>query len=214
MKPQLLECITNYLLFLPILTIHEAAHAWAARRRGDDTAKKEGRLSLNPLVHVDVIGTVAVPVINMALGGPLIGWGKPVPVNSDRFGRRRSAGQLIAMAGPMANVALAAVALMVARVCGLFELQGAVNVMESGASLSVYLAFFNLIPIAPLDGARVLKNATGMSDSAYARFCAIGFLILLLLIQAPQIRQALALATEATIGGLLWLVYLLPLPGA
>lgn len=208
MKTQQIDFLIQFILFLPILTFHETAHAWVALKCGDDTAKHMGRISLNPLVHIDLIGTIILPLVGLFTGGGLIGWGKPVPIDPVNFRRYRFDDNLVAMAGPAANILLAAAALVAVRVAQLFDSREAVSVFEQLAFLSIYLAFFNLIPIPPLDGSHLLKNAIRLDEASYARFTAMGFIVLILLIQVPVVGQTLQTLTFATIDGLFWLVRL------
>src|SRR4029077_13529667 len=101
--------LIGYLCLIILLTFHEFAHAWVAWKCGDDTARLQGRVSLNPIVHMELIGTVVLPLIIIFFGAPLIGWGKPVPVNINNLSHRRRDETLVAMAGPLMNLLLAVV---------------------------------------------------------------------------------------------------------
>lgn len=145
------------------ITLHEVAHGWMARFFGDRTAEMLGRLSLNPLRHIDPIGTVVVPGILLIVGGPLIGWAKPVPVATSALRHPRRAMVCVALAGPLANLAMAliwcAVLAGIVRVNGNQTLITWIAFMcQAGIMVNVVLAIFNLLPIPPLDGGRVLAG--------------------------------------------------------
>lgn len=148
--------LTTYVVLLFSLSVHESAHAWTAHRMGDDTAIRQGRVSLNPIVHIDPIGTLLIPLLQIFWGGiPLIGWAKPTPVSSRNF-RNLSRGHiLVAGAGPASNLALAlafTLALFLALRAAI-DIRGPVMAMvTTGIQMNVILALFNLIPLPPLDG--------------------------------------------------------------
>ncbi len=144
------------------LTVHEFAHAWTADRLGDSTARRLGRRSLNPIVHLDPVGTVLVPAVAILSGWPLIGWARPVPVDPRALRDPRRDFVLIAGAGPASNLALAgAAALVLAAGAGLLpggRFGGAAAGLELAVHLNLLLAFFNLVPVPPLDGGNVVGN--------------------------------------------------------
>ena len=175
------------------LSIHEAAHAWSASALGDPTARALGRVSLNPLVHIDPIGTVLFPLVGFVSGGMVFGWAKPVPVNTLNLKRPRQDHLLIAAAGPLSNLAQAAFCLG-----GLYLFQGLFEssviaahsvvsplfrILYVGLMLNVLLAVLNLFPIPPLDGGCILQgllpeSLAGLVDSIRP----YGFMLLLLLL--------------------------------
>ncbi len=177
-----------FIVLLFSLTVHETAHAWTADRLGDPTARLLGRVSLNPVVHADLVGTVILPLIAMVSNAPLIGWAKPVPVNVARLRHQRRDYMLVAAAGPISNllIAIAAsiglngLALAPMSSNGPEVVQPLALLLARALSLNVLLAVFNLIPIPPLDGGNVLSGL--LPRPLATRFDAIvrpyGFLLL------------------------------------
>jgi Zn-dependent protease len=199
----IIEGLISYLGLIVLLTFHEFGHAWTAEKCGDDTARLQGRCSLNPVVHIDLIGTVLLPLMMIFLpfgvSRFMIGWAKPVPVNPYNLRNPRVDDILVSMAGPAMNLILAVALMALARVGLLIHLVPMTVVCWQFASLSLLLCFFNLIPIPPLDGSQVLRNLTGMSWEAYAKFAQFGFIAVIVVIQIPQVRDALRFAVDGTL---------------
>ena len=169
------------------LTVHEAAHAWSASQLGDDTAKRLGRVSLNPIVHVDPIGTLLLPLIAMVSNAPIIGWAKPTPVNVRNLRNPRRDHILVTAAGPASNLAIATAASLALRVLpssaggsGL-DVATPLNLIATEALLlNVLLAVFNMLPIPPLDGGQILMALLPPRIALQLRFLYdYGFLILM-----------------------------------
>ena len=142
------------------LSFHEAAHAWSADRLGDPTARLLGRLTLNPLAHIDWIGTVLFPLVARISGMPLIGWAKPVPVNPNNLKHPRRDFAMVAAAGPASNLLLAAGAWIPLALLSTGEVTGSqlLAFLRDFIQLNVFLAVFNLLPVPPLDGGNVLAG--------------------------------------------------------
>ena len=181
----LLKSLLTLLPMILSLTVHEWAHAWSARRLGDDTAERLGRLTLNPLAHIDPIGTLILPLLGIPFG-----WAKPVPVNPTRFRRdvTMSTGMMItAAAGPISNLVLAlgcGVALGLSYRFGLLanpHAGGALHrLLEIAIQINLSLAIFNLLPIPPLDGSRVVEGLLPYSwRGAWEQFTQLSAFLLL-----------------------------------
>ena len=179
----------DFILYLPVLVFsviaHEYAHGYSALRCGDDTAYIMGRLNFNPLKHADLMGTVIVPLVLYMLHAPMFGWAKPVPVNYYRLRGGRKDMALVAFAGPFTNLALmfiAALLLKVMVMAGII-IPVAVKLLFYTVMINLVLAVFNLIPVPPLDGSKIVSFFMPAPLAAkYLRLERYGFFILLLLI--------------------------------
>lgn len=175
--------------FLLAIVFHEWAHGYMAKRFGDDTAEREGRLTLNPAAHVDPMGTIFFPLIGVVLGWAVIGWARPVPVNANNFKDFRKAMFWVSFAGPGANLILGTMsafiyALVATRVSSGFAYYGVILQMLSySIFINFLLAFFNLIPLPPLDGSKMvasfLKGEALRKYEDLARFTPMIFLAII-----------------------------------
>ncbi len=208
-QQQYVDIVFQLIVFLFAISIHESAHAWMAFRRGDPTAYMLGRVTLNPIKHIDPIGTILLPAIALFTHLPVLGWAKPTPVNPRNFRNPVLDDVLTSVAGPVSNFLVALVAtillilISVTSATGREIVHGGRFGMGSGSILepvvlflfdlliiNVVLAVFNLIPVPPLDGSHVLRHA--LSGSALAVYDRMGFFGLLLLVYfAPGLLSAL-----------------------
>jgi Zn-dependent protease len=187
---------------LPLLfgiTLHEVAHGWVAKRLGDKTALMMGRLTLNPLKHIDPLGTILVPGLMMLAGGAIFGWAKPVPVTWQNLGNPKRDMALVALAGPMANLGMAFLWALIAR---LGILLSAVSPWASipmilmgkvGIVLNLVLMVLNLLPLPPLDGGRIMTSLLpGPLSYRFSRIEPYGFFILIALLMTGVLWKLLA----------------------
>ena len=185
----LLETLqTIFVYAIPILfgvTVHEVAYGWIASKLGDSTAKMMGRLTLNPLKHIDLIGTIIVPIILVIAGGFIFGWAKPVPVNWQNLRHPRRDGALVAIAGPLSNLLMALLWAILIKLGMIFSnqvppLQALILMGKIGMFINLILLTLNLLPIPPLDGSRVVSSLLPNKAAAwYNTLEPFGFFILL-----------------------------------
>ncbi len=181
---------TNALINVAILwmltTPHEFAHAWVATKLGDDTPELEGRVTLQPLAHIDWIGTTLLPFISSLFGnGALIGWGKPVNTNISKLKYGLNGLLLVALAGPVMNLIFAFV-LVIITVLFRTAVPDVASIALKSAQLSVYLAVFNLLPVPPLDGSKLLI-ALHVPRFIYMELARFGFVLLILAFYYTQL---------------------------
>ena len=203
----LIDGLIGFVCLLGIITVHEFGHAWVAWKCGDDTAQAQGRVTLSPAAHIDLLGTIILPLLAVALAasgsglaGFIIGWGKPVPVNVNNLWHRRWGDILVSAAGPAMNVVLALAAMSVVRLGA----SAHVPSVEAGflrlAQLSLFLCFFNLLPIPPLDGSRVVWNLFRLSEEMFLRVTQYGLILILIAVQANPVQQFLGRSTDLSLG--------------
>jgi Zn-dependent protease len=202
MTPRVVEILYQMIAFLFAISVHESAHAWTASRCGDPTARMLGRVSLNPIRHIDLFGTIILPLVAAISGIPLLGWAKPTPVDPRNFRNPMLDDILTSVAGPVSNCIVATGALLLLGGIALSSASGHAVVMglasgfggsdsESALTpiamllfelmlINIVLAVFNLIPVPPLDGSHVLRHF--LSDPVRAIYDRIGIFALLALV--------------------------------
>jgi Zn-dependent protease len=180
------------------ITVHEVAHGWVAKHLGDPTAEMLGRLTLNPLKHIDPLGTILVPTLLLFLGGFIFGWAKPVPVTYENLHHPKRDMALVAAAGPLANLLMALIWALVLKsgllLSGTFDWVALPLVYMGGAgiAINIVLMVLNLLPVPPLDGGRVLTGLLpGPLSWQLSRIEPYGFLILLTLLATGMLGRLL-----------------------
>jgi Zn-dependent protease len=205
--------LMSYVVLLFSLAVHESAHAWTALRQGDPTARSLGRISLNPLVHIDVVGTVVMPLLMIFTNVPLLGWAKPTPVDPRYFRNLRRGQIIVSGAGPLSNLVLALVCtaglfLAVRVLPGPLREQPVVVFLSMGVQLNVLLAVFNLVPLPPLDGSHIVEWAlpNGVGHRYVRAIAPYGGFILLALVMSGALWTVLSPVRQAIVGLLFSLV--------
>ena len=184
--------------FIVLLTFHEWGHAKSANMLGDPTAEDEGRMSFNPAVHIDLIGTIVLPLLGTLFGGAFFGWAKPVPVNPRNLRNPKRDLMIIAAAGPIMNILCTIVILGIAKLLKVtigFPEMGSVTQFQlykilliQSAIISVFLAVFNMLPLFPLDGFSVVYGLLPWRQAqAFARLRPYGMIILMCIIFVPDL---------------------------
>jgi len=193
-------------VLLLAISAHEAGHAWMSNRFGDDTARLLGRVTLNPIAHIDPIGTLLIPIVGFIIGSmggpiasiPLIGWGKPTPVNPLRWRNKDLANVMVSSAGIMANMILAIIAFTIIKVLLMRALwestpEPVVIMLQYLLIMNVSLAVFNLLPFPPLDGSKILETFLPASMQPILQVLEqYGFIILMFLIYIGVFRAIIS----------------------
>ncbi len=184
------DIVVQFAAVLFAISVHESAHAWSADRCGDPTARLQGRVSLNPLAHIDLFGTIIFPILLAVVGAPVFGWAKPVMVNPYNFRNRRRDHVIVSAAGPASNllVALALILLLMLLFQPLMAATSPTVILLLRIAthlllINIFLAVFNLIPVPPLDGSGILEGMLrGQALRWFERIKPYGFFILLFVI--------------------------------
>jgi Zn-dependent protease len=215
----LLTVALQVMIILFSLSVHESAHAWMADKLGDSTGRMLGRITLNPIPHIDLIGTILLPLVMALAGGPIFGWAKPVPVITRNFKHIKRDGALVGAAGPLSNLLVAVVATVVLGVVLVAtgpqvffpQIQTPYSLpwwLYQLGFINLVLAAFNLIPIPPLDGSWVLSAVLPpWASRSYDEFRRFGPILLLILFMTPLLNIVLS----PILNLLRWVVMFLPL---
>src|SRR5579872_6283101 len=179
--------LINVVLLWILTAPHEFAHAWVATRLGDDTPLRQGRVTLNPLAHIDWLGTAILPFLTSLTGAGFLGWGKPVQTMTGKLRGGLNGLAMVALAGPASNVVLAVILAIVA-VATVGASPAFANFAARGVRLSLYLAIFNMVPVPPLDGSKLLLAAR-VPPVIYNEIARAGFMILIVLVSFTGVGQ-------------------------
>ena len=190
------QAILRVCQFIVLLTFHEWGHAKSANMLGDPTAEDEGRMSFNPAVHIDLIGTIILPLLGTLFGGAFFGWAKPVPVNPHNLRNPKRDLMIIAAAGPIMNILCTIIILGIAKLLRVAigfpesptQLQIDIILLRQSALISIFLAVFNMLPLFPLDGFSVVYGLLPWRQAqAFARLRPYGMIILMCIIFLPSL---------------------------
>jgi Zn-dependent protease len=187
MQLHIQEALLTVLLLWILTAPHEFAHAWVATLLGDDTPRREGRVTLYPLAHIDWLGTTILPFVTSLLGGGFLGWGKPVHTDTSKLKWGLNGLALVALAGPFSNIILAVMMAIVA-VASVRVLPAFAEFAQRGVYLSLYLAIFNLLPVPPLDGSKLLLAAR-IPMVVYMELARFGFMLLIVAVSVSDLGR-------------------------
>lgn len=207
--PNILIIVIYITVLLFSVILHEVSHGWMAERFGDDTARVMGRLTFNPIPHIDIIGTIVLPALLLLNHVPPIGWAKPVPVNPYHLNNPKRDMMWVGLAGPMSNVGLAVVSAILLWFIRSFPVlpEGFASALYDLASLAlqvnVWLCLFNLVPVPPLDGSRVVMGLLPHELAyRYAQTERYGFIIILVLFYTGIISAVISPVANTVISAL------------
>jgi Zn-dependent protease len=195
---ELREGLIFYILLVVSLSVHEWAHAFTADKLGDPTPASQGRVTLNPIAHMDLLGTVIFPLLCLFVipGNFFFGWGKPVMVNTSYFKHRVRDDILTTLAGPGSNLVMAFAGAVIGGLVCYFVDQSLRPLVAMFIGLNVVLAVFNMIPIPPLDGSHLMRHAVGMSEETYLKLSRWGFLIVIVAINLQPVRAGIGFVID------------------
>ncbi len=183
--------LLNVSLLWILTTPHEFAHAWVAERLGDDTPRLDGRVTLNPIAHLDWMGTVILPLATSLLGGGFLGWGRAVRTNPAKLRGGLNGLAAVAIAGPLSNVVFAILMAAVAAATA-HAFPSAAEFAVQGVRLSLYRAIFNMIPVPPLDGSKLLLAAR-VPATVYNELARFGFMLLVVAVSLSDLGRWMSL---------------------
>ena len=184
---KLIVALTGYVIVIVSLSFHEWGHAFAADKLGDDTPRRMGRVTINPLAHIDLVGTVIIPLFALLSGWMVVGWAKPVLINPDNL-PKKSQRAWVTIAGPAMNLVLAIAAAVALRLTGI-PLTDDPHFVARIMIINISLMMFNLLPVPPLDGSKFLMYWFGMSERTYVSFARFGWVALMAMFYIPFTRD-------------------------
>ena len=177
-----LDFVFSIAILIMSVVIHEVSHGYAAYFQGDKTAEYQGRLTLNPLMHLDIWGSLLVPIISYSLGGFIIGWAKPVPYNPYNLRNRRWGEAIVAVAGPASNIVMATIFGLLIRFTGVALPESFIQIAATAVFINILLAIFNLVPVPPLDGSKILFSLFPLNMAIRSFFERYGLILVLFFI--------------------------------